>query len=88
MIVYKRDYLIFGFVVIMLVLYGVRLKIGNDISTLGIKVQETLDKTKLISTENDRIRAEILEAQSLTVIASRAAELGYQKAHYVYVYVY
>lgn len=87
MILYRHDYFIILSLIVIVVLYGIKLKIEHDLSTVGIALAEVQAETEVYSQKNNALRAKVLQLQSLSTIQAKAQELGFQEAkpnQYIY----
>lgn len=72
-------FLFFLFSIIML-LSVVQVVVSNRLSTTGLELAKMQEEMKLYKNENALLSERLLEASSLTQIASKAAELGFVEA--------
>jgi hypothetical protein len=88
MILYRQDYFALVVLIILLVVYGLEIKIKHDLSTTGFVLQEIEQEVEMVRAKNHTLKTQILQAQSLTVISTSAAELGFTEAqgsNYLYI---
>jgi len=58
----------------------------NQTNSKGFYYVELIDKVAELKKENQRIHNEILQEESLQVIATKAASMGFQDAQYIYLH--
>ena len=65
-------------ITIIVVLSVIQVVVANSISTTGIELGELNHKISSIKKENEILREQVLTGSSLTTIASKAGELGFE----------
>ena len=77
----KKPILIVSILTIsIIVLFGVRSIVANEISTSGVALGEIQDEVKKYKTQNTLIKEQINNRSSLIQIASTAAKLGFSQS--------
>lgn len=73
----KSVFLILILIIIVATLSIVRIYVSNNIATSGVILGKLQEKIGKLQTENAVLSQNVYENSSLTVIASKAAELGF-----------
>jgi cell division protein FtsL len=74
----SRELIIVSFLLVSIVfLYSVLLTISNNIDVQYVRFDKILAKTMSLKQNNLIIEDEVLENESLTLIASKAASMGF-----------
>lgn len=60
----------------------IRIYATNELGTMGPELHRLQQETKKLESENMILRAQILEATSLTTIERKALEMGFVKQEY------
>jgi hypothetical protein len=80
MILYKRDFVIFG-IFFLIILGGLARVVFNvNHSTDGIKVAQVQGELDKLRIENAELKAEILDQTSFRVILEKAHAMGFHEA--------
>ncbi len=76
----KKIYLIAS--ILILVILGVEvlyLAQSNNLATESVRAEELMEKITALEEKNQILESEVLSYSSLQVVASRAADLGFEK---------